>query len=509
MILNAKVNEMSAPVRSDENTFEISQAARKVLRNGGREQVIAWDGEWLDSSWLASAMGSLEALLTGQKVVAVAARNRPLHVAATFANLASGRTTAMVPAGSRGAGLERAIRDGMGGVLIADREDWSREALARAREYNVRALASDEATGGFSILHDPGRMLACEPMSENALELLSSGTTGRPKNIGLGWQTISRAVADAGKAYAGSEANSPQVMVHPLANVSGLAYAIPPLVFGKPLVLLDRFSVEGWAKAVHRYRPSRATLPPAGVAMLLDSDVPPDWLESLALVAVGGGKLPTEQQDAFESRFGIPLLTAYGATEFAGVVANWTLDEYRARSKEKRGSSGRASSGVDLRVVAEDGSELHPGETGLLEARVARMGPDWIRTTDLARLDEEGFLYIEGRADGAINRGGFTIVPDVLAEELRQHPKVRDAAVVGMPDARLGEVPVAAVETVSGATLDTGELLEWLRTRVASYQVPVAVRVLEALPRTQTMKISLRDVSALFASDQAARERTP
>jgi acyl-coenzyme A synthetase/AMP-(fatty) acid ligase len=234
--------------------------------------------------------------------------------------------------------------------------------------------------------------------------------------------------------------------------------------------------------------------------MLLDAAVPRDQLSSLTLLAVGGGKLDPELQARFEAAYGVPVLPAFGATEFGGVVANWSLDLHREWCEAKRGSAGRASRNVELRVVDPDSFSVLPaGRTGLLEVKAARIGPDWVRATDLASLDADGFLWLHGRADGAINRGGFKVVPDQVAAVLREHPEVADAAVVAVADARLGEVPVAAVEAIAGASLDADALRAWLKDRLLAHQSPVEVKIVDALPRNASLKVSLPQVKALFA----------
>lgn len=486
--------------------FELTRKIAETLAGEAGAKVLAYGGEWRDLGWLRASVDALDALLGDRRAVGLMARNRPHHVAACLANLAAGRTTAMMPSGLGAAGLARTIGDLSLPAIIAEKADWTPLLLDAARGSGTLAIAASEDGSGpaFEVLM-PGSPARTRPegVGDIALELLSSGTTGAPKRIGLSWRTVEGAIENAGHAYAGSAARSPQVMVHPLGNISGLAYAMPPLVFGNPLVLLDRFTVEGWASAVREYRPVRGTVPPAGIAMLLESDVPAEWLASLDLVAVGGGLLPAEQHDAFEERFGVPVLTAYGATEFGGVVANWTLEEYRAHGAAKRGSAGRASRGARLRIVGSDGVERAPGEPGLLEACVDRIGPHWIRTNDLARIDADGFLFVDGRADAAINRGGFTIVPEVLENVLRDHPLVRDVAVVGLRDKRLGEVPVAAVEPIAAADGPTAEALSaWLRDRLPAYQIPASIRIVEQLPRTATLKVSIPAVRALFAPDE-------
>ena len=266
------------------------------------------------------------------------------------------------------------------------------------------------------------------------------------------------------------------------------------------IVLLEKFEPRAWADAIRIYRPARTALPPAGVRMVLEAGIPREDLASLTVIGVGGGTVDADIHTRFEETYGIPILHAFGATEFAGVVANWTLDAYRLWGAAKRGSPGRASANVELRIADQHSFEpLPPGGVGLLEARAKRLGPEWIRTNDLASIDEDGFLFIHGRIDGAINRGGFKIVPDVVAAALRGHPAVADAAVVGLPDERLGEVPVAAVELAPDALADEATLIGWAKDRLLAYQVPVLIKIVPTLPRNASLKISLPDVKALFA----------
>jgi acyl-coenzyme A synthetase/AMP-(fatty) acid ligase len=298
----------------------------------------------------------------------------------------------------------------------------------------------------------------------------------------------------------------PNVVFHPLGNVAGVTFVIPFLFEGRPTALLERFRLDSWLDAVRRHRPARTSLPPAVLRTLLDANVSRRDLTSFASIGVGAARLDPELQDQFESRYGIPLLAAYGATEFCGVVANWTLDLYREFGKLKRGSVGRARPGVRLRIIdPETHRELESGEIGLLEARVSRVDDEWIRTSDLAALDADGFLFLHGRADGAINRGGFKILPDDVARVLRQHEKVADAAVIGIPDLRLGAIPVAAVEPRDPADPPTvAELEAHARRSLVSYQVPARFLILAALPRNASWKVNLPELRQIFEQEGEA-----
>jgi len=141
---------------------------------------------------------------------------------------------------------------------------------------------------------------------------------------------------------------------------------------------------------------------------------------------------------------------------------------------------------------------MRRGEAGLLEAKVPAFGETWIRTTDLAVMDEDDFIFLKGRADQAIIRGGFKVLPETIADALLEHPAVKDAMAGGIEDRRLGQVPVAAVELSSGHDNVTAEeLLAFLRTKLVAYAVPTAIHILPSLPRTSNMKANLSALAEL------------
>ncbi len=177
-----------------------------------------------------------------------------------------------------------------------------------------------------------------------------------------------------------------------------------------------------------------------------------------------------------------------------------TPELVRKYGPAKRNSVGKPLPGVQVRIVDPDmGTEVPLGDRGFLEARLEVIGPDWIRTTDLASIDADGFVTIHGRADGAIIRGGFKILPETVRGVLVSHPAVRDACVVGVPDRRLGEVPFAAVELKPGSRAPSeAELKDRVRESLPSHHVPVAITVVDELPRNTALKVRPGDVAALY-----------
>jgi acyl-CoA synthetase (AMP-forming)/AMP-acid ligase II len=237
--------------------------------------------------------------------------------------------------------------------------------------------------------------------------------------------------------------------------------------------------------------------------MVLDADVHPDDLASLRAVVSGTAPLAPETADEFERRFGVPVLGAYGATEFAGAIAAWSLADKKTYGPRKRGSVGRTLPGIDLRVVDPDtGEEVSSGSVGLLEARGEQLlEPGWVRTTDLSSIDEDGFLFLHGRSDSVIIRGGFKVHPEAIEAVLEAHESVAAACVVPMDHPRLGQVPVAVVELSPGRPAPHPDsILAFARDRLTAYQVPERIDIVDSLPRTPSLKVARSDVARRFES---------
>ncbi len=339
-----------------------------------------------------------------------------------------------------------------------------------------------------------------------AVRMLTSGTTGPPKRIDLSYHTLERVLVGA-KHYESNRESSLRlrrgvaVVNSPLVHLGGLFRVLQCVADGRSFSLLERFTVEGWVDAVRRHRPATASLVPTALRMVLDARVDPADLASLRSVVSGTAPLDPDDADAFTARYGVPVLGTYAATEFGGGVAGWNVEDYWRYWTTKRGSAGRPHAGCELRVVDPDsGDPVGSDVEGILEVRASQLGTTgWVRTTDLARIDADGFLWILGRADQAIIRGGFKVRPDDIRAVLERHPSVRGAAVVSRKDRRLGAVPVAAVELRPGAVpVGPDDLLSFAATALARYELPTRVLVVDELPRTESGKADLGAVAELL-----------
>jgi acyl-CoA synthetase (AMP-forming)/AMP-acid ligase II len=499
--------------------MNLSQRIHQVLTVDPAAGAVEFEGRWHSwgelAEWVAGVERAIAAAGLGPgEAVGILLRNRPAILGALLAVLASRRCAVSVNPMQGPAKLADELRALRLPALVAHRDDWAGD----------EPRAATEAVGSLAIEVSEDPVAPCRPLPGLdaprggphhdprpgvAVEMLTSGTTGTPKRVALRYQSLEQSLLGAAHYESDKRVDDQLVLKQgvaivaaPLVHVSGMWRAIQALADGRRVSLLERFSVEGWRDVVRRHRPKVSSLVPTALRMVLDADLPQKDLASLRAVTSGTAPLPPETAIAFEEKYGIPVLPLYGATEFAGGVAGWTLKDHAKWSRKKRGSVGRAHPGCELRIVdPEEGRELAAGATGLLEVRSAQLGSDagWVRTTDLAELDDDGFLWIRGRADHAIIRGGFKIAPAEVAEVLERHPAVHEASVVGISDERLGALPVAAVELEPGAPpIDVEELRGFAREHLASYQVPARIAIVEALPRTPSLKVSEPGVRALF-----------
>jgi len=486
-----------------------AEAIEDVWIRGGDAGAMEFEGKWFPWHGFSNAARQLEAIFKKGRVdspctIGLIARNRPGPVIAFAALLAKNRCVVMIYAAQSPAGIAADIRKLNLAAVIGDPSDWTEEAKSAAGQAgSIGISVNDDAKNPVTLvdgLASPGGGPFRRSSDSVTMELLTSGTTGPPKRVPISITTFESAVADATAIYASGQGQlQTGIVFHPLSNIAGVTFLIPMMFRAQPICLLEKFTLAAWLDAVKRHRPTRGSLPPAVLRTILDEKVPREALASFSAIGVGAAALDPALQARFEAQYQMPLLISYGATEFCGVIANWTLEMYQKMGHLKRGSVGLARPGVALRVVGPvDSRELPRGEIGVLEAQVARVGEGWIRTTDLASIDEEGFLYLHGRADGAINRGGFKVLPETIATALREHPDVVDAAAVGIVDTRLGEVPVAAVQLRVGTVADEAALMRFARERLLSYQVPIAIKALTELPRNASMKVDLTAVKRLF-----------
>lgn len=497
----------------------LAELVKEVFALDPGAPAAEFEGEWWTWGDIAAVGTALEQCLSAAGLgkdarVAGMLRNRPEVAGALVHVLASGRCLVTLNPALPEDKLADDIRALKPGALFGLAQDWARPgALAAAREIGcLGLLLTRDRADPVRVVEGMGEpdlaRLRAFAESDVAVEMLTSGTTGSPKRIPLMRRSIEQSVLGAA-VYDGRRQGEPPklrdqtVLVNaPFTHIAGIFGLMNAVMAGRRVAVLPRFTVEGWVGAVERHGLKVASAPPAALRMILDARVPPARLKSLTAFRTGTAPLDPELADAIHERYGIPVLQNYSATEFAGAGAGWTMADWKAHYPAKRGSVGRVNPDIEARIVdVETGAPLALGEQGLLEIRGAHLGNGaWMRTTDLAVLDADNFLYIKGRSDGAIIRGGFKVFPEDVIEALQAHPAVREAAVVGLPDERLGQIPIAAYVAKAGATPPAEtELRESLRAALLPYQVPVHIFALDELPRTPSLKVSQPELKVLLA----------
>ena len=435
--------------------------------------------------------------------IGIVQRNRPLHAAAILGILTRGRSFTSIYSMQSVESLAEELRQSRFAAVIADADDWKDPVIDAARSVGTACIRLDNSA--FAIEMIPGAEKCGDGpfdlfTGEPGLEILSSGTTGKPKRILFPFRMLVRAVESVMYQFSGSTDITPHIEVLPFTSIGGMCCLVANPIIGRYTALLEKFNVADWVEAARRLRPTVASGPPTIARMLIDAKINPEDVSSIKYWFGGGAAFPPELQDEFKAAYGIQTLWAYGATEFCGTLMSWTPDTFAKYGESKRGSVGRCMDGLKARIVdVETGEVLPPGQQGYLEALIPDVSPDWIRTTDLMLIDEDGYAWHFGRGDGAILRGGFKVLPEKTVQALLDHPAVLDAGVVGLPDRRLGQVPVAAVELRKDQPPPTeDDLHAHCRERLVAHQRPVRIVIMDALPRTTTLKVGVSELRKLL-----------
>ena len=496
----------------------LSQMAAKALERDTSDPAIEYEGRWHTAGEVNRFARHILALIdasgaTPEGPIVFIARSHAAAVGAFLALIATGRTIRMVYPFQSQTGIAREIARLKPSIVVAAERDYGDEVNAAIGEQGAAAIVIREmeahALPGFerTTASAPGDLL-----SEPHIEILTSGTTGKPKPFAVRHDML--ATYFAGQSIAAFGGDKPEIeplpalLYYPLGNISGLFSTLPALLNGHRVIVHDRFSVEAWRDYVVRYRPPSSGGPAVAVQMILDAQLPLEDLASLKFFSTGAAPLDPSIQREFEARYGIPILLSYGATEFGGPVTLMSPELYAEFGAKKFGSVGKTFGGAELRIVdPQTGAPLPAGEEGLIQVISPKMGPEWIHTSDLGIVDEDGFIFLRGRADGAIMRGGFKILPETIERALLGHAAVSAVAVVGIPDRRLGQVPAAAIQLKPGAaTPALDEMEAYLREQVLATHIPARWIFVEELPRTVSMKVDRPAVLRLF--DQDAKSAT-
>ncbi|WP_406813096.1 class I adenylate-forming enzyme family protein [Mycobacterium sp. M23085] len=363
-----------------------------------------------------------------------------------------------------------------------------------------------------------------------AIVLFTSGTTSQPKAVELSHNNLTSYITGTVEYGAASDTDAALICVPPY-HIAGVSAALSNLYAGRKMVYLPNFDAQEWVRLINAENVTTATVVPTMldriVNVLDNGDGTAIELPSLRNLAYGGSKvgLPLVRR-ALELLPNVGFVNAYGLTETSSTIAVLTPDDHRAAQAaegpdqeswaRRLGSVGQAVAGIELQIRDEAGNVLPPGQTGELfvrgdqvSGRYTGIGSvldenGWFPTKDIAMLDDEGYLFIGGRSDDTIIRGGENIAPAELEEVLVEHPHVRDVAVVGVEDPQWGQAIVAVVVPAAGVDPDPDELREFVRKSLRGSRTPDEVVFRDELPTTATGKVLRREIIQTLTGLRAA-----
>ena len=352
-----------------------------------------------------------------------------------------------------------------------------------------------------------------------AVLLFTSGTTGAPKAAVLRNRHLVSYVLGSVEFGAASEDEAALVSVPPY-HVAAMAAILSSVYAGRRIVQLASFSAEAWVETARLERVTHAFVVPTMLARIVDAlELAGGGLPSLRALSYGGGKMPLPViERAMRLLPGVDFTNAYGLTETSSTIALLGPEDHRSAAasedlaaRRRLASVGRALPGVEIEVRDEDAKAVAPGVPGEIHVRGEQVSGEyqgratslglggWFPTRDGGFLDEEGYLFVTGRIDDVIVRGGENLSPGEIEDALHEHPGVADCAVVGVPDEQWGEAVAAVIVPRAGAHPAPEELREWVRARLRSSRVPERIEFRDALPYNETGKLLRRKVRAELA----------
>jgi acyl-coenzyme A synthetase/AMP-(fatty) acid ligase len=340
---------------------KLSQLAAASLARQSDAPALEFEGRWYTWNEVVALADKLTALIdaTGSDPhgpVVFIARSQAAAIAAFLALIRSGRTIRMVYPFQSPAGIARDIANLQPSIVVSAQRDLSDEVLAGVRQQGAAAIVISE----MDAVAVPGFERATASLPDNLpaepqIEILTSGTTGKPKPFAVKHEMLGTFFTGTTAGVFGKDDKPaeplPALLYYPLGNISGLFSILPALLNGWKLIVQDRFTVQGWRDYIVRYKPAASGTPAAAVQMILDADVSKEDIASLQFFSTGAAPLDPRVQQAFEDRYGIPVLLSYGATEFGGPVCAMTPDLYSDFGKAKFGSVGKPFGGAQIRVV--------------------------------------------------------------------------------------------------------------------------------------------------------------
>lgn len=390
-----------------------------------------------------------------------------------------------------------------------------RDMVARLDGVEGLTILETESLGEVA----PGEFEPDFDTDNTAILLFTSGTTGEPKAAVLRHRHVTSYVMGTLEFAAAGEEEAALVTVPPY-HIAGISAVVSSTYVGRRIVYLAAFDPQAWVSTAAAEAITHAMVVPTMLGRILDvMEADGTRLPALRHLSYGGGKMPVPViERALALMPGVDFVNAYGLTETSSTIAVLTPDDHRdaiasedPAVRARLGSVGRPSEAIELTIRDPFGEEVAPGEHGEIWVRGEQVSgeyvgrdsdSDWFATRDGGYLDADGFLFIEGRLDDVIVRGGENISPGEIEDVLRQHAAVDDVAVYAIPSQEWGEDIAASVVLLG--EVDADELREWVRARLRSTRVPAVIDVRTELPYNETGKLLRRVLKAEAVAAHAA-----
>lgn len=467
---------------SFQQLFEAAGGAARRISDSGCERVALLDVNSLalpvavfGSAWAGIPFSPLNYRLTGSELEALAERIAPSFLISDAARVEE--------------------LAGLPGAALVGRGDFLAQAQAAPRPEDDWGMDGDAI----------------------AILLFTSGTTGAPKAAVIRHKHLVSYILGSVEFGAASEDDAALVCVPPY-HIAGMAAIASSVYAGRRVVQLENFSPEAWIETVRKQAITNAFVVPTMLVRIIETlekegraDFP-----ALRAISYGGGKMPLPViQKAMAFFPETDFTNAYGLTETSSTIAILSPADHRAAVasedpavQRRLTSVGLPLPSVEVEIRDEDGQAVAAGEHGEICVRGEQVSGEylekgslldddgWFPTRDGGFLDREGFLFVDGRVDDVIVRGGENLSPGEIEDVLLEHAGVRDCAVVGMPDEQWGEMVVAVVVSDAAVSADEAALQEWVKDRLRSSRVPSRIAFWAELPYNEIGKLLRRSVKA-------------
>lgn len=498
--------------------MNISLLLEMAAEAGGDRVALVCDGKrWTYGDLLAAARGAFELIHeSGAEYVALLDESSEASVIALFGAALAG--VPYCPLNYRLADEDLAALLGRiaPALVVGDEERVAR--IARDQGHTVFSREEFSLKAQETVPADDSREY---DMGEGvAVQLFTSGTTAAPKAAILRHSNLLGYILGTVEFASADEADAALVVVPPY-HIAGISALMSSIYAGRKIVMLPAFSPEAWLALVEAEKVTNAFVVPTMLGRIIDAfeKAPATNVSSLRAIAYGGGKMPLEVITRALQRFPEAGFTnAYGLTETSSTIALLGPDEHRAaiasddpKVRARLSSLGQPLPTVEIEIRDEDGKVLGPNEPGEIYVRGDQVSGEykgksalveggWFPTRDAGYIDEDGYLFLSGRADDVIVRGGENMSPGEIEDVLLTHPALADACACAVPSVEWGEaVGVALVLREGHDQPDEGELKELVRARLRSSRVPEKIAFVRELPYNEMGKLLRRQVKSLLA----------